>query len=165
MINFLNKETAGKKDTQTTLLGHVILKSSDTSNFIYLKLVPLFFIKFLFFTKWWSFKNYEKCFLFHLKNFFHSRDIQIFVFSSAPVFPLVSHCFRGWSKKNLRVYEVINCLNTNLITHFVWYLEKEKRWDFETLAIDRELNKEHFYRKIMQKIGTKSYPQTPFQFC
>ena len=26
----------GKKDTQTTLLGHIILKSSDISNFIYI---------------------------------------------------------------------------------------------------------------------------------
>ena len=26
------------------------------------------------------FKNYEKCFLFHIKSSFHSQDIQIFVF-------------------------------------------------------------------------------------
>ena len=29
-------------------------------------------------------KNYEKCFLFHLKSSFHSRDIQIFVIFSLP---------------------------------------------------------------------------------
>ena len=50
----------------------------------------------------------------------------------------------------------MNCLNKNLITYFVWYLKKEKRYDIETLSIDRVLNKEHFYGKIMQKMCTKS---------
>ena len=35
----------------------------------------------------------------------------------------------------------------NLITHFVWYLKKEIKCDIETLPIDRELNKGHFYGK------------------
>ena len=43
---------------------------------------------------------------------------------------------------NLTVYDVINCLNKNLITHFVLELEKEKRYDTETLSIDKVLNKE-----------------------
>ena len=35
-----------------------------------------------------SFKNYEKCFLFHLKSSFRSQDIQLFVlFPSFPHFP------------------------------------------------------------------------------
>ena len=38
----------------------------------------------------------------------------------------------------------------------IWYLEKEKSYDMETLAIDRVLNKEHFYGKSMQKMCTKS---------
>ena len=113
--------------------------------------VRYFFNKFSFFTKRYLFKNYERYFLFHLKSFFRSWDIQIFVFSSSPLFLLVSHCFRAWSKINLKVYDVINCLNKNLMTHFVWYLEKEKRYDIETLSIDGVLNKEHFYGKIMQK--------------
>ena len=50
----------------------------------------------------------------------------------------------------------MNSLNKNLITHFVLYLEKEIRCDIETLSIDREFNKEHFYGKTMQKICTKS---------
>ena len=29
--------------------------------------------------QWKAFKNDEKCFLFHLKSFFHSQDIQIFI--------------------------------------------------------------------------------------
>ena len=55
-----------------------------------------------------SIQNYEKCFFFHLKSFFCSRDIQIFVFSSSTIFLPVSHCCRGWSKINLEIYDVIN---------------------------------------------------------
>ena len=106
----------------------------------------------------------RKMFLFHLKSFFHYQDIQIFICPSSPLFLPVSHCFRAWSKINLKVYDVINCLNKNLITHFVWYLEKEKRYEIETLSIDKVLNKEHFYGKFMQKICTKSKSQTPFLF-
>ena len=39
------------------------------------------------------FKNYEKCSLFHLKSSFCSRNIQIFVFPSSPLFLPVGHCF------------------------------------------------------------------------
>ena len=124
----------------------------------------LIFITLLFFTKWQSFKNYEKCFLFHLKSSFHSRDIQIFVFPSSPLFLPVSHCFRGRSNINFTVCDIINCLNENLITHFVWYLEKEIRCEIETLSIDRVLNKEHFYGKIMQKMSPKAIPRSLFNF-
>ena len=75
-------------------------------------------------------------FLFHLKSSFGSWDIQIFVFWPSPLFLPDSHCFRGRSKKNLEIYNVINCLNSNLKTHFVWYFEKEM-CDIETLSIDR----------------------------
>ena len=75
---------------------------------------------------------------------FRSWDIQFFVFLSSHLFLPVSHCFRVWSKINLKVCDVINCLNKNLITHFVWYLVKEKRNDTETLSVYRVLNKEHF---------------------
>ena len=44
----------------------------------------------------------------------------------------------------------------NLITHFVSDLGKEKSYDIETLSTDRVLNKEYFYGKIMQEMGTKS---------
>ena len=101
-------------------------------------------------------KNYERCFLVNLKSSFCSRIIQIFVFPSSPLFLPVSHCFIAWSKINLKMYDVINCLNKNFITHFVWYLGKEKRYDIETLSIDRVLNEEQFYEKIMQKMCTKS---------
>ena len=83
-----------------------------------------------------SFKNYEKCFLFHLKNSFRSQDIQILVFPSSPLFLPVSHCFRGWFKKSLEVFDAAICPNKNLIAHFLWYLENEIRCDIETLSIE-----------------------------
>ena len=141
-------------------------KSLDNCSSPNLKLLPaIFFIKFLFFTKWYPFKNYEKRFLFHLKTSFRSQNIQTFVFSSSPLFSPASHYSGGWSKKNLKVYDVINCLNKNLITHFVWYLEKEIRCDIETLFIDRVLNTEHFNGKIMQKMCTKGSPRSLFNFA
>ena len=94
--------------------------------------------------------------LFHLESSFYSQDIQIFIFLSFHFFLQVSHCFRGWPKINLKVHDIINCLNKNSTTHFVWYLEKEKRYDIETLSIDGVSDNEHFYRKIMQKICSKS---------
>ena len=41
----------------------------------------------------------------------------------------------------------MNCLNKNVID--------ETRCDTEALSIDRELNNEHFYGKIMQKMYIK----------
>ena len=43
-----------------------------------------------------------------LVSFSRYSNFCIFVF---PSFSSVSHCFTGWSKKNLKVYDVINCLN------------------------------------------------------
>ena len=38
------------------------------------------------------------------------------------------------------------------------HLEKEKRYDFETLPIDRVLNKEHFHaEKVNQKLVLDSF--------
>ena len=62
-------------------------------------------------------KTIKNVFLFHLKSSFRSRDIQVFVFSFSRLFLAVSHCFRGRSKKNL--------MTSSIVTHFVWYLEKE----------------------------------------
>ena len=59
-----------------------------------------------------------------LSSFSRYLTFCISIFAS---FSPVSHCFRAWSKINLKVYDVINCLNKNLITHFVWNLEKEEK--------------------------------------
>ena len=53
------------------------------SELLYIKACVRYFLSIYFFTKWEPSKNYDKCFLFHLKSFFRSGDIQIFV-----IFPL-----------------------------------------------------------------------------
>ena len=109
--------------------------------------------------------NYEKYFQFSMKrSFFYFRDIKVFVFPTSPQFFPVSPCLRGWFKINIKVYDTSICLNKNLITYFVWYLEKEKRYDIETLSSDRVLRMEHFHGKIMQKLCTKSQFKTFFNF-
>ena len=40
----------------------------------------------------------------------------------------------SFSLRRLLLYDVINCLNKNSITHFVSYHEKEKRYDIEILS-------------------------------
>ena len=81
---------------------------------------------FLFFHQMIALQKLWKSLLFHLKSSFRSWDIQFFVFPFSRLFLPVSHCFRKWLKINLKVYDVISCLNKSLITNFVWYLEKEK---------------------------------------
>ena len=119
---------------------------------------PIFSSNFNLFTKLYPLKNYEKC-LFDLKSSFCSRYIQFFVFLPFPLFLPVGHCFRGWSKTNVKVHDIINCLNKNSVTHFVWYLGKEKSYDNETLSLEGVSAKEHFYSKIMQKMGSKNQSQ------
>ena len=73
-------------------------------------LSPLFFIKFLFFHQMIALqKRFEKCFSFHLKSFFHSWDIQIFV-----IFPLPFYTFEiqknKWKWNNLWCHELA-CIN------------------------------------------------------
>ena len=65
-------------------------------------------------------------------------------------------------RKILTVYDVIDWQNKNLITHFVWYLEKTIRCDIETLSINRELNKEHLSPKnhaenLHQKLASEPF--------
>ena len=115
--------------TPTEAIGPSMEVGLNLGNFSFFCSLKLVSTIFYFCTTWWSFKNHEKCFLFHLKSSFRSRDIQIFVFPSTPLFLPVGLCIRGWSKINLKFYDVIVCLNKNLITHFVWHLEKEKTHD------------------------------------
>ena len=76
-----------------------------------------------------------KMFFISSKKLFSFKIFKICMFIFPPFLP-ASHCFRGWFKKNLKVYDVINCPNKNLITHYVWYLEKEIRCDIKTLSIE-----------------------------
>ena len=98
----------------------------------------------------------RKMFFISPKKLFSFSRYSSFVFLSFPLFLPVSHCFRGWSKKNFKVYDVIKCLSKNLITKFVWYLEKEIRRDIEALSIKEYQIRNIFTEKIMQKMCTNS---------
>ena len=47
-------------------------------------------------------------------------------------------------------------INKNSIAYFVWYLDKEKMYDIETLSMDGVSDKEHIYAKIIEKMCSKS---------
>ena len=64
---------------------------------------------------------------------------------------------------NLKVSNVIHCLDKNLKTRFVWYFEKENGYGIETLSIDRVLNK-HLFGKIIQKMCIQASPRAIFNF-
>ena len=90
-----------------------------------LKLVSAIFIKFLFFHQMIPLQKLWKIlFLFHEKSSFRSRDNQVFVFLSFPLFLPVGYCFKGWSKINLN--DVINCLNKNSI-HILFDILRKKQ--------------------------------------
>ena len=82
---------------------------------------PLFFI---FFSKLYPLDNYEKCF--SSKKLFLFLRYSNFCISVFPNFLPVRHCFKNWSKINLKVYDVISCLNKNLIVHFFVMLGRKR---------------------------------------
>ena len=50
---------------------------------------------------------------------------------SSPLFIPVRHCFRGWLKINLKVCDVINCLNINNTFCLIsWKRKKVWHWKF-----------------------------------
>ena len=100
-------------------------------------------------------KNMKDVFYFVEKALFVLK-IFAYLYFHLPLFSPCQPLLKSLIQDKIKLYDVINRLNKNSITHFVWYLKKEKRYDIETLSIDRVLNKEHFYGKIMQKICTKS---------
>ena len=79
-------------------------------------------------------KTMKDCFYFIEKALFILEIFKFLHFNLPLFFFPVSRCSSAWSKINLKVYDdVINCLSMNLIIHFVWYLEKEKKvshWNF-----------------------------------
>ena len=97
-----------------------------------LKLVSVIFCQIFIFRQMIAIQKIWKMFFISSKKLFSFSRYSNFVILSSPLFLPVSHCFRDWSKTNLKVYDIINSLNKTLITHFIWYLEKEKRYDIET---------------------------------
>ena len=144
----------------------------EQKKFRALKLVPTIFYQIFIFHQMISFQRLWKMFFIWSKSSFRSWDIQILVYLSSPLFSLSAIALEVDSRKILKVYDVINCLNKNLITHYVWYLENEIRCDFETLSIDRVLNTEHAdrvlnteHKKSCRKCGPKASPRPLFNFA
>ena len=86
-------------------------KNSPAFDWSNLKLLSTIFYQIFVFQQSIVLQKLWKTFLFHLKSPFRSRDILIFVFPSSLLFVPVSHYFRGWFMINLKVYDIINCLN------------------------------------------------------
>ena len=129
---------------------------SNTASRCNLKLVSAIFYQIFVFHQMIVLQKTWKMFFISSKKLFPFLRYSNLCINVFPFFLPVDHCFRDWFKINLKVYEIINCLNKILITHFVWCLEKEKRYNIKTLSIERLLKKEHFYVKIIQKMCTKS---------
>ena len=112
------------------------------------------FIKFSFFHQMIALQKLWKMLFISSKKLFSFPRYSNFCISVLPF----SAC---WPLKiNLKVYDITNCLSKNSVTHFVWYLKKEKRYDIETLSINEVSDKQYFYRKTMQKMCSKSWSQT-----
>ena len=112
-----------------------------------LKLVPTIFSQIFIYHQMIPLQNLWKMFFISSKKLFYFSRYLFFCVSIFPSFSPCQPLLRAWSKINLKVYDVINCLNKNVIIYLVWYLEKANRYDIETLSIDRVLNKKHFYVK------------------
>ena len=94
------------------------------------KLVSTIFYQIFIFHQLIALQNWKMFFILSKKLFLFLRYL-IFCIFVLPLFFPVSHCFRDWSKKNLKIHDFINCLNKKLIANFVWYLEKEIRCDHQ----------------------------------
>ena len=141
----------------------VFSRKTDKVNDMPLKFVSTIFYQIFLFYQMIALQKLWKMFFISSKklfSFLRYSNFSIFVFPS--LFSMPATALKVDSRKNLEVYNIIKCLYKNLITHFVWYLGKERRCDIETLPIDRVFNTEHFYGKIMQKNKHQKLAETPF---
>ena len=81
------------------------------------RLVFTIFFKVFIFHQMIALQKLWKMFLISSKKLFSLFRYLKFCIFLFPCFFLVSHCFRGWSNKNLKIYDVINCLN-KIVTLF-----------------------------------------------
>ena len=122
----------------------------------YLKLVSAIFIIF-FFHQMIDLQKLWKTLFSYYKKLFSLLRYSNFCISVLASFSTCQPLFRGWSKINLKVHDMISCLNKNLITHFVWYLENEKRCDTETLSVEYQI-KIIFKEKSCKNCAAKASP-------
>ena len=74
-----------------------------------------------------------------------------------PSFFLDGHCPRGWSKINLKVHDVISCLNKNLIAHFLIFREGKKIWHSNFVNWE-SIKKKKSHGNLMQKMYLNLVP-------
>ena len=105
----------------------------------YFKLVSAIFYQIFIFHQIVALQKLWKMFFISSKklfSFLRYSNFCIFIFLS--FFSLSAIALEVDLRKIFKVYDTINCLNKNLITYFVWYIEKEKRCDIETLPITKK---------------------------
>ena len=152
----MSKTYSGPYQTSKMELNKILhVYSRSIRPKLFLKLVSIIFYQFLFLHQMIALWKLWKMLFISSKKLFSFLRYSNFCISLFLSFSPCQPCFKRWSKINLKIYDIINCLNKNLITDFVWYHLKEKSYDIETLSIDRVLNKQHFYEKVMQEICTK----------
>ena len=81
-----------------------------------------------------------------------------------PFFFYLSAIALAWSKINLKVYDVISCLNKYLIAHFVWYLEEEKTMMLKLCPLIEYYIRNIFMEKSCRKYVPKASPRPLFYF-
>ena len=142
----LHKFTIQKSDLFSSFCGKLNLLKACVRYFYF-----YFYLNFYFSPNGSPSKTKKDAFYFIWKALFVQEIFNFLYFHLSFFFSLSAI---AWE---LKVCDVINCqvLSKNLVTHFVWYLQKKKSYDIETLAIDTILNKEHFYGKIIQKMCTR----------
>ena len=130
-----------------------------------LKLVSAIFIKFLFFQQMIALQKLWKMLFISSKKLFSFLRYSFFVFLAFPLFLPVDHCFGGWSKINLKVHDIVNCLNKNCTTHFVWYLIKEKRgMTLKPCPLTEYQIKNLFIEKSCRECAAKAHPRPLYNF-
>ena len=111
---------------------------SQLTDFCPLKLVSATFYQIFIFHQMIALQKLWKMFFISPKKLISfSRYSNFCIFFSPSFFPC-QPLLRGWFKKNFKIYDLINCLIKNLITHFVWCLEKEiyKVWHWNCPFIE-----------------------------
>ena len=91
-----------------------------------LKLVSTIFYQVFIFHQMIALSKLWKMFFISSKKLFLFSRYSDFCISVFCLFLRVSHCFRGWSKINLEIYDVFNCLWKNVITYLFDILRRKK---------------------------------------
>ena len=79
------------------------------------------------------------------------------MFLSFSIFSFGRHCWRRWSKLNPKVHKIsIGCTRT-FKPNFVWYLEKQNRFDIKTWSIYRVLGGVHPLVRAHQLLGRHTH--------